>query len=131
MILGGQQAASGGVDHRVDVLVRIITISTGPHGDGNGDTQAHVGGGDAPQDLARGFAGRLVEHELCGSVEDALETVERARELDPDNPQMLFTLARILEQDSGSAKAREEVLERFANDAQAVAAEVRHGKREI
>ncbi len=47
-------------------------------------------------------------------LEEALEQVGRARQLDPDNPQMLFTLARILEQDPAAGAAWKEIVDHFA-----------------
>ncbi|MGB6853125.1 MAG: FG-GAP-like repeat-containing protein, partial [Thermoanaerobaculia bacterium] len=45
---------------------------------------------------------------------DALEQIARARQLDPDNPQMLYALARILERGPEDRAAWLEVLDHFA-----------------
>ena len=47
-------------------------------------------------------------------AEEALRQVERARQLDPDNARMLYTLARILGEDPGRARVWREVIDHFA-----------------
>jgi hypothetical protein len=45
---------------------------------------------------------------------DALREIERARRLDPDNPQMLYTFARLLEMDQANASLWRELVDHFA-----------------
>ena len=49
-----------------------------------------------------------------GRDESALAEIERARGLDPDNPRMLYTLARLLEGDPAHAALRRQVVDHFA-----------------
>jgi tetratricopeptide (TPR) repeat protein len=51
---------------------------------------------------------------LAGDPDAALQDVRRGRELAPDNPQILFTLAKILGEREGARQEWESVLTRFA-----------------
>lgn len=46
---------------------------------------------------------------------DALREIERARQLDPDNPQMLYAFARLLEAEQESAPLWRELVDHFAS----------------
>ena len=85
------------------------------------EQEDYAGAAGSLEDLARLLPDNILPplnlaicYQRLGRHDRALAEIERARGLDPDNPRMLYTLARLLEDDPERAGLRRRVLDHFA-----------------